>query len=85
MGIDYVEAKPFDIEATKVEMNNITPTFFVLFPGVDPTPEVEHIGRQSGKILSDGTFINISMGQGQEKPAIKALKDAGKSGNWVMF
>jgi dynein heavy chain len=85
MGIEYVEAKPFDIETTKVEMNNITPTFFVLFPGVDPTPEVEHIGRQSGKLISDGTFINISMGQGQEKPAIKALKDAGKAGNWVMF
>jgi dynein heavy chain len=66
-------------------MNNVTPTFFVLFPGVDPTPEVEHIGRQSGKILSDGTFINISMGQGQEKYAIKTLKDAGKSGNWCMF
>jgi dynein heavy chain len=64
MGIEYVEAKPFDIEATKVEMNNITPTFFVLFPGVDPTPEVELIGRQSGKLISDGTFINISMGQG---------------------
>lgn len=45
MGIDYVEAKPFDIETTKDEMNPQTPTFFVLFPGVDPTPEVELIGR----------------------------------------
>jgi len=78
MGIDYIEAAPFDIETVKGEMNNITPTFFVLFPGVDPTPEVELIGRQSGKVLADGTFINISMGQGQEKYAIKTLKDAGK-------
>jgi dynein heavy chain len=36
----------------------------VLFPGVDPTPEVELIGRQNGKTIADGTFINISMGQG---------------------
>lgn len=43
-------------------MNPQTPTFFVLFPGVDPTPEVELIGRQSGKVASDGSFINISMG-----------------------
>jgi dynein heavy chain len=64
MGIEYVEAKPFNIEETKVEMNNITPTFFVLFPGVDPTPEVELIGKQSGKIAKDGSFLNISMGQG---------------------
>jgi dynein heavy chain len=85
MGMEYVEAKPFDIEATKVEMNPQTPTFFVLFPGVDPTPEVELIGRQSGKVAADGSFTNISMGQGQEKIAIKALKDAGKAGNWVMF
>jgi dynein heavy chain len=64
MGIQYGEAKPFDVEAIKVEMNPQTPTFFVLFPGVDPTPEVELIGRQSGKVAADGTFINISMGQG---------------------
>lgn len=49
MGLEYVEAKPFDIEATKHEMNKVTPTFFVLFPGVDPTPEVELIAKQSGK------------------------------------
>jgi dynein heavy chain len=39
----------------------------------------------NGKLISDGTFINISMGQGQEEFAIKTLKDAGKAGNWAMF
>lgn len=43
-------------------MTPSTPIFFVLFPGVDPTPEVERIGLANGKSLSDGTFINISMG-----------------------
>jgi dynein heavy chain len=85
MGIDFVEALPFDIVRTYDEMNPQTPTFFVLFPGVDPTPEVELIGKMNGKSISDGTFINISMGQGQEENAIKALKEAGKAGNWVMF
>lgn len=85
MGIDYVEAKPFDIYATELEMNKVTPTFFVLFPGVDPTPDVELIGKKNNKVAADGSFINISMGQGQEKYAIKCLKDAGKTGNWVMF
>jgi dynein heavy chain len=45
-------------------MNIQTPIFFVLFPGVDPTPEVESIGKKCGKTIADGTFINISMGQG---------------------
>lgn len=85
MGLEFVEAPPFDIVKTYDEMNPQTPTFFVLFPGVDPTPEVELIGKMNGKTLSDGTFINISMGQGQEENAIKALKEAGKAGNWVMF
>ena len=44
-----------------------TATFFVLFPGVDPTPEVEKIGKANGKSIADGTFINIPMGQGQEE------------------
>jgi len=55
-------------------MNPQTPTFFVLFPGVDPTPEVELIGKKVGKTLVNEKFINISMGQGQEQNAIKALK-----------
>ena len=73
MGAEFVEQQPFDIEKTFPETNIQTPIFFVLFPGVDPTPEVEHIGAQNGKTISDGTFINISMGQGQEDYAIKTL------------
>ena len=61
------------------------PVFFVLFPGVDPTPEVEKIGKTKGVNIQDGTFINISMGQGQEEIAIKALYAAAKAGHWAMF
>jgi dynein heavy chain len=85
MGDEYVEQPAFSIEETFAEQDISTPMFFVLFPGVDPTPEVEFIGKQNGKQISDGTFINISMGQGQEDFAIKTLKEAGKNGNWAMF
>jgi len=80
MGERYVYQEPFDIVKTYDEMNYYTPVFFVLFPGVDPTPEVEKISR-----LNNRTFINISMGQGQEESAIAELKDAAKAGNWIMF
>jgi len=43
-------------------MNSVTPVFFVLFPGVDPTGDVEMIGHMNGKTDADGSFINISMG-----------------------
>lgn len=85
MGTQYVDSVQFNIEKTFEETNPQTPVFFVLFPGVDPTPDVERVGEIYNKRLTDGTFTNISMGQGQEDIAIKALKAAGKAGNWVMF
>lgn len=66
-------------------MNPATPVFFVLFPGGDPTPDVERVGAANGVSIQGGTFLNISMGQGQEEIAIKALYEAGKKGNWIML
>ena len=62
MGIDYIESPPFDVVKTYDEMNPQTPVFFILFPNIDPTPDVEFIGKINKKIINDGTFINISMG-----------------------
>lgn len=42
-------------------MNNV-PIFFVLFPGVDPTPDVEKVAARYDITLKNGRFINISMG-----------------------
>lgn len=47
--------------------------FFVLFPGVDPTQDVENIGKLNGKEM-DISLFNLSMGQGQEEKALKLLK-----------
>jgi dynein heavy chain len=85
LGIEYVEQKSFDIFQMYAETTPRTTVFFVLFPGVDPTPDVEKIGKANGKSLADGTFINISMGQGQEIIALEQLADAGKTGKWAMF
>jgi dynein heavy chain len=38
MGEKYVEQPPFSILETFAETNHRIPVFFVLFPGVDPTP-----------------------------------------------
>merc|ERR1719230_2497116 len=47
MGIEYLEQPPFDIDKVVPEMNKVTPTFFVLFPGVNPVPDVERIAREA--------------------------------------
>jgi dynein heavy chain len=36
--------------------------FFVLFPGVDPTPEVEKVAALYEVTAMNRRFINISMG-----------------------
>jgi dynein heavy chain len=85
MGKDYVFQKPFDMPATYLETSSQIPTFFVLFAGVDPTPWVESLGREKGITFENGNFKNISMGQGQEKPAEAVVEQYAKSGGWVML
>lgn len=45
MGINYVMQQPYDMARTYAETSPATPMFFVLFPGVDPTPWVESLAR----------------------------------------
>lgn len=85
LGEKYIEQPTFDMKQTYSEMTPSTPVFFVLFPGVDPTPDVERIGKLNGVTIAEGSLINISMGQGQEEIAIKALHAAGKAGHWIML
>ncbi|CAM9625284.1 unnamed protein product, partial [Phaeothamnion confervicola] len=85
MGPEYVVQRPFDMATTYSETGSSTPVFFVLFPGVDPTPWVEKLGRTLGISNESGRFINISMGQGQEKPAEAIVERFAREGGWVML
>ncbi|KAL8008331.1 putative AAA+ ATPase domain, dynein heavy chain region D6 P-loop domain, immunoglobulin-like protein [Plasmopara halstedii] len=85
IGEDYINQPPFSMEATYAETNSSIPIFFVLFPGVDPTPWVETLGRSNGVSLENNNFINISMGQGQEAYAGEALKRLSIEGGWIIL
>lgn len=85
LGIEYIEQPAFDPFIVHAEMGIKTPAFFVLYPGVDPTPDVERVGAKYGKTIRDGTFHNCSMGQGQEDIAINHLINSAKEGHWVMI
>ena len=85
LGEKYIEQLPFNMEETFLETSPTTPIFFVLFPGVDPTPEVERQGSKLDISIQNGRFKNISMGQGQENLAKNALFDAAAKGNWIML
>ncbi|CAM9463616.1 unnamed protein product [Sphacelaria rigidula] len=85
MGTNYVLQKPYDMAETYMETSPATPMFFVLFPGVDPTPWVENLARTLDITTENGKFINISMGQGQEKPAEGVVERFAKDGGWVLL
>jgi dynein heavy chain len=85
MGAPFVEQPTFSMEQAYSESNPQTPVFFVLFAGVDPTPWVEGLGKELGITEEAGTFRNISMGQGQEKPAEAVVSAFAKTGGWVML
>ena len=85
MSTGFTEQEPFQMENTYKEMGAKTPVFFVLFPGVDPTIDVERVGALHGISQENGKFFNISMGQGQEEIAIKRLHKAAEEGTWIML
>jgi len=85
MGAGYIEQMPFSMLETFKETSKMIPVFFVLFPGVDPTPEVEAVAETLDITTGNGKFRNISMGQGQEKNAEIALNTLSEQGGWVML
>lgn len=66
MGQMYVEQSVLDIDATYKETSPTTPIFFVLFPGVEPSGEINQIAQKYGFMDKK---LTISMGQGQETRA----------------
>lgn len=62
-----------------------TPVFFILSPGVDPLKDVEILGNKLGITIANGKLHNVSLGQGQEVVAEKAMEVACKNGGWVIL
>ncbi|KRW98533.1 P-loop containing nucleoside triphosphate hydrolase [Pseudocohnilembus persalinus] len=85
LGEQYIEQPAFHIEEVFQESTCNIPIFFVLFPGVDPTKDVEKIGARYDVSSTNGRFVNISMGQGQEERARKAIYDCAAKGKWIML
>ncbi len=85
LGKEFVEQDPFDMDATYEESSCLSPFFFVLFPGTDPTPTIETLGRRLGITEANGKFVNISMGQGQEQVAVNALNKIAKEGGTCLL
>merc|ERR1711881_516915 len=85
LGAKYVENRAVDFAVSYEESGPATPIFFVLSPGVDPLKDVEAIGLKLGFSIDNKNFHNVSLGQGQEIVAERALELAAKEGHWVVL
>jgi dynein heavy chain len=85
LGSKYTEGRAVEFAKSFEESGPSSPIFFILSPGVNPLKDVEMHGKKIGFTDDNKNFHNISLGQGQEVVAEKALDIAAKDGHWVIL
>ena len=81
MGPRFTEPVTDTIESIHNGMDCATPVIFLLSTGADPTESIEGLARKK-KLISPAV---MSMGEGQEEYAIKAMLEGAKNGSWVLL
>jgi dynein heavy chain len=81
MGPRFVEPVTDTIESIFEGMTSTTPVIFLLSTGADPTDSIEGLARKR-KLQSPAV---ISMGEGQDEYAIKAMLAGAANGSWVLL
>eukprot|EP00961_Rhodomonas_salina_P166218 2239765-Rhodomonas_salina.1 len=85
MGSKYITSQPFNLERSYRDVTPQTPVFFILSPGVDPVKDTEKLGKQYGIGFDQGNLGLVSLGQGQEPVAEKAIEVSFKNGGWAFL
>ena len=85
LGTKYVSGSAVHFSQSYEESSPATPIFFILSPGVDPLKDVETLGKKLGFSGDNNNFWNISLGQGQEIVAERAMDLAADKGHWVIL
>mmetsp|Transcript_7103 Transcript_7103/g.15934 ORF Transcript_7103/g.15934 Transcript_7103/m.15934 type:complete len:721 (-) Transcript_7103:346-2508(-) len=87
LGAHYGDAINFDLPVSFEDSGPAVPIFFLLSPGVDATAEVRALGKQQPIVMDEdgGRLITVSLGQGQEPVAEKALDLMYANGGWAML
>merc|ERR1711988_385802 len=81
MGPRYVEAVTDTVESIYSESSSSAiPVVFLLSAGADPTDSVESLARRKKR-----ENMCVSMGEGQEPVAMRAINTAVVNGSWVLL
>ncbi|KAL7690391.1 putative AAA+ ATPase domain, dynein heavy chain region D6 P-loop domain-containing protein [Plasmopara halstedii] len=80
LGPRYVEPITDTVEIVHQDMRAEAPVLYLLSPGADPTEAIEQLARRKRQ-----TVTTISMGEGQEEIAVRAVLSAMANGSWVLL
>ena len=76
MGKTFSTVKPVSMKDVYEDSDNKTPLTFIMTQGVDPTHSIIDFAKKiKGDDLEDKLFI-ISLGQGQDKRALKIIAES---------
>lgn len=82
MDAKFIEIPPFEIQKAFEDSHKLTPLIFILSPGADPRIELTNLADKLGL---KNSLMALSLGQGQEAAAIKAMNKAMLEGKWVLL
>ena len=80
MGPKYTEPVTDTVDSVYREMEATTPVIYLLSAGADPTDSIETLARRKRKDVEC-----VSMGEGQDIVALKAIETATVNGSWVLL
>ena len=85
IGKFFISDQAVDLSLSLQDANSTTPLFFILSPGVDPLKSIEILGAKMGYTYDNEKLHNVSLGQGQEIVAEKALAECFQKGGWCLL
>jgi len=80
MGSKFTDPATDTVESVLAEMDSTTPVVYLLSAGADPTDAIEQLARKKRKIVDC-----VSMGEGQDVVAMRAITAATANGSWVLL
>jgi dynein heavy chain len=72
------------LDQSYLDSSPVVPVYFILSPGANVVADLDVIARKYGMIPGQ-TYMNVSMGQGQDVIAERFLEAAHREGHWVIL
>uniref|UniRef100_A0A182IR22 AAA+ ATPase domain-containing protein n=1 Tax=Anopheles atroparvus TaxID=41427 RepID=A0A182IR22_ANOAO len=83
MGEEFITPPILSFDSIYEQSSATTPVVFILSPGSDPTSDLMKLADRCG--FGASKFKHISLGQGQERAALRLLHLALEQGLWLML